>query len=170
MKILKNNYYQDEAIKEEVKRIKPYPRVLICEQCRSELQYEESDLRMGALGCVYIDCPCCGRDNMLEENENSITLTMDNIEFPTHFFHTSVNDGAADCCNNEEIKKYIRKAIDYFRKNKDAYIWGGHITGNLYMRVQRYVGDEDYEVTVSNDFYSVYIPFEPADFIKSDNC
>ena len=54
MKVLKDNY--TKATVEEVKKVEPYPRRLVCEECRSELEYVESDLRMGALGCMYLDC------------------------------------------------------------------------------------------------------------------
>ena len=49
-------------------------------------------------------------------------------------------------------------------KNKDEFSWGGHLTGNLYINVHRYSGDEMYEVTVSNDFYHTDIPFESEDY------
>lgn len=162
MKILKNNFNETDVGK-DVKVIKPYPRELVCEQCGSSLEYEESDIRMGALGCVYLDCPLCHYENMLEENENTITLTVNNVEFPTHFFHTSTEGGAVDCCNNEEIKKCIQKAVNYFRENKEAFNWSTQ-TGNLYICVRRYSDDEDYEVIVTKDYYSTYIPFEPKDY------
>ena len=161
MKVLKDNY--TKATVEEVKKVEPYPRRLVCEECRSELEYVESDLRMGALGCMYLDCPCCGRDNMIEENENTITLTVDNIVFPTHFFYTSKENGAVDCCNNDEVRERIQSAIKYFRKNKDEFAWQSEC-GNLYVVVFRYDGDEEYEVIVSNNFYSTYIPFEDEDY------
>lgn len=162
MKVLKNNYETYETKKEEI-TVRPYPRTHTCENCRSELEYDESDLRMGALGVVYLDCPLCGYDNMLEDNEDTITLTKNNIEFPTHFWHTSKEDGAIDCCSNEEIKKCVNRAIDYFRKNKDAFSWYTEY-GNLYISVFRYDGDEDYYVMATNNYYSTYIPFENEDY------
>ena len=161
MKVLKDNYTQTD-IKDNVNAIKPYPRELTCENCGSSLEYEKSDLRMGALGCIYLDCPLCKYENMIEDNEDSITLTVDNIEFPTHFFHTSVETGAVDV-DNEKIKKYIRNAIDYFRKNKDAFSYEQQ-SGTLHIVVFRYDGDKNYEVVVSKDFYSTYIPFESEDY------
>jgi len=168
MKVLKNNYQEtniEEHIKEEdIKQEKPYPRKLICEKCGSELEYEKSDIRIGVLGCVFVDCPLCKHDNMLEDNENNIALTANNVEFPVHFWRFSTETGAVDCCNNEMIREYILKAIDYFRTNKEEYSYGGHITGNFYINVRRWSGDEMYEVTVSNDFYSTEIPFESEDY------
>lgn len=157
MKVLKDNYCK------EPKKIESYPKKLICESCRSELEYEESDLRMGFLGCVYVDCPVCGRDNMLEENEKSIILTKDNVEFPIHFLHISEKTGAVNNCNNKYIKECIEKAINYFRNNKNEYVWFIEC-GNLYITVYRNDGDEEYYVTVTNDYYSTYIPFEDKDY------
>ena len=164
MKKLKDNTPQ-KASHEEIKRVESYPRKLICERCKSELEYDESDLRIGALGCVYVDCPCCGKANALDGNEHEVVLTKDNIEFPTHFHHTSVAGGAVDICNNTEIRSCIQSAIKYFRENKDEFVWYRE-GGNLFVVVFRYDGDECYEVKLSNDFYSTFIPFEYEDYKK----
>ena len=159
MKILKDNYNNipyDE-------QVEPYPRNLICEYCGSSLEYEEADLRMGAWGCMFLDCPLCGGDNMLEDNEKNITLTVDNIEFPTHYYHTSKKTGAVDCCNNEEISKRIRDGVNYLRKNKEEFYWFCQ-SGNLRVEILRWGGDEMYEVIVTNDFYGMEIPFEAKDY------
>ena len=161
MKVLKNNYHNDEN-NITTKVNKSYPRDLIRETCGSELQYEESDVYIGAFGCAYVKCPCCCNDNILEDNEHSIDLTADNVEFPTHFFHIS-KEATVDCCNNENIKDAINKAIDYFRNNKDEFAWFTEY-GNLHLCVFRYDCDENYYVVVSNDYYDTYIPFEHRDY------
>lgn len=160
MKILKNNYNQEI---EQTKQIAPYPRNIVCENCQSELEYEESDIRVGAYGLAYLNCPLCKHENILDNDEHEITLTMDNVEFPVHFHHTST-ENAVDYCNNENVKKYIREAINYFRTNKEEFSWGQHQIGNLYINVLRYDGDENYVITVSNDFYQTDIPFESKDY------
>lgn len=160
MKVLKNNYHNDET--KITSNIKPYPRDLICETCGSELQYEESDVYIGALGCAHVNCPCCGNNNMLDDNEHSIDLTADNVEFPTHFFHTSTAT-AVDCCNNENVKNVIHKAIDYFRNNKDEFVWFTE-SGSMHVCVFRHDGDEEYYVVVTDDYYDTYIPFENKDY------
>lgn len=161
MKVIKNNYNCFDE--NDFDMANPYPRNTICEQCESELEYDESDVRVGALGCAFIDCPLCGYENILLDNEKSVDLTMHNIIFPNHFWHTSKEDGAVDCCNNEEVKKCIHKAINYFRKNKDEFSWRT-MYGNLYIDVRRYDGDETYSVIVSKDFYNTDIPFEAEDY------
>lgn len=159
MKVLKDNYRQEACAN---KNTSVYPKKLICEKCGSELEYDKSDMRVGWLGAMFVDCPLCGYDNMIDD-EDGITLTVDNIEFPTHFHRTSTETGAVDCFNNEEIKKSIQKAIDYFRKNKDEWCWYT-CYGNLYVAVTRYEDDEDYWVVVSNDYQETYIPFETKDY------
>lgn len=162
MKVLKNNYngIADNIISE---KSKAYPRKHICEYCESELEYDEEDIYMGEYGCMHFNCPLCGEDNMLDQHEKNITLTKDNIEFPTHFHHVCIENGTVECCD-EYFKEYINKAIEYFRKNKNDFDYGGHITGNFYINVHRYEGDEIYEVHVSRDFYSAEIPFEKEDY------
>ena len=162
MKVLKDNYTQSN-IDEITENKKPYPRKIVCEHCGSELEYEESDLRIGFLGCAHLDCPLCNGENMIEENENTITLTKENVEFPTHFWHTSKETGAVDCCDNENVKNAVNKAINYFRENKNELYWFT-ATGNLYVGVSRYEGDESYEIVVTNNYYETSIPFEREDY------
>lgn len=163
MKVLKDNYTKASTESPVKIEIKPYPRKHICEECSSELEYEKSDLRMGVLGCMHLDCPCCGYENMIEENEDTITLTVDNVVFPTHFFHTSKEHRAVDCCDNETVKKEIRKGIDFLRKNREEFSWMTAY-GNLYIDITRYDGDENYVVFVSNDYYETYIPYADVDY------
>ena len=160
MKVLKNNFGKVDAIETTVN---PYPRKHECENCGSELEYDKSDIYIGVYGSSHIKCPLCEYENMLDGNENDITLTKDNVEFPTHFHHTSKYTGAVDTCNNENIKKYVREAIEYFRINKSESHWFSD-SGNTMVYVFRFDGDEEYEVVVTKDYYSTYIPFEKVDY------
>lgn len=160
MKVIKNNL-NNVVIKQE-KMIEPYPRDLICEGCGSELQYDESDLRIGAMGCLFVDCPLCGLDNMIEGNEHEIKLTYDNIEFPIHFFEFGT-EISAKCCDTEHIRGYLRDAIEWFRENKDEYCYYVNV-GDLYLAVYRYDGDEEYVVYVAKGYYHTIIPFEKEDY------
>lgn len=161
MKVLINNYEPYKTV--EAKKFEDYPRRHICESCKSELEYEKSDLRIGEFGLVILDCPCCGYDNVLDDNENAIILTKDNVVFPNHFYHASEKNRAVNCCTNENIKESINKAINFFRKNKDESVWMTAF-GNLHVTVFRYDGDEVYNVIVTNDYYSTEIPFEVEDY------
>lgn len=161
MKVLKNNYVGVTISTEDIKP-HPFPRKLTCENCHSELEYEKSDIGFGAYGCGSIKCPLCKYNNELWTKDECLSLTIDNVEFPTHFHHTSIETGAVDI-SNEEIKKYIQKAINFFRNNKDEFSWFTE-TGTLHIAVWRMDGDESYEVVVSKDHYATSIPFEEIDY------
>jgi hypothetical protein len=165
MKVLKDNYNVAET-KHVVKHdALAYPRKMICQNCGSELEYEKEDVRDGYLGCMFVDCPLCEYDNMIDDHEDNINLTKDNVQFPTHFWHTCKENGAVDVCNNEQVKQYIHKAIDYFRKNPNEHSWCA-CTGNLYISVDKDEGDENYWVVVTDNYYDTYIPFEKQDYKK----
>ena len=161
MKVLKDTSNGVKHIIDEVKN--KYPIKLVCEKCESEMMYDESDIEIGEHGCAVVVCPCCGYANYLDDGEHDIDLTVNNVEFPKHFHHTCVETGAVDCCNNEEVKKCIKKAIDYFRANKNEYDWFTEY-GNLYVDVKRWEGDEVYSVIVSTDYYETDIKFEEQDY------
>lgn len=161
MKVLKDNY---NGVKHTIDEIKnKYPIKLVCEKCKSEMMYDESDIEIGEYGCATIICPCCGHANYLDDGEHDVDLNADNVEFPKHFHHTCVETGAVDCFNNEEIKKCICKAIEFFREYKNAHDWFTEY-GNLYIHVNRWEGDENYWVVVSNNHYDTYIQFEEQDY------
>ena len=61
------------------------------------------------------------------------------------------------------IASIISFIIDYFRKNKDEFVWMTE-RGNLYMTVWKCDDDRDYYVVVSNNYHSTYIPFENEDY------
>lgn len=162
MKVLKNNY-NDGKIASHVSEIYTYPRKLECENCESELEYDKSDLEVGVYGAMHVRCPLCGYLNMLDGNENDVKLTKNNIEFPLHFSHSSVETGAVESCNNENVRYEISRAIEHFRLNKDEWHWFTAY-GNLYISVNRLSGDENYEVFVTDRRWETFIPFEPEDY------
>lgn len=163
MRILKNNYIEmTEEEFDNLPKPMPYPRKFVCEHCKSELEYDREDLRMGEYGCMFLDCPLCNHDNMIDDHEDNITLTVNNIEFPVHFHHVN-SKCAVERGNTDEIRYELKRAIEYFRKNKDEYTWHTW-SGNLFVLVHRWSGDEQYEVVVSTDFYNMEIPFEEEDY------
>ena len=85
------------------------------------------------------------------------------VHFPVHFHHVSVETGAKERCNTEEVRYELRRAITYFRENKDETDWHTW-SGNLFVFVHRWSGDENYEVVVSKDFYNMEIDFEDKDY------
>lgn len=156
MKVLKDNY-------KTTARVDNINNKMVCENCTSELEYDSSDIEVGAFGCASVECPLCGHKNYLDDGEHDLELTMHNVEFPVHFYHTCEENGAVNCLDNKQIKEYICKAIDYFRKNKNENYWFT-ACGNLHIHVSRWEGDESYEVVATGDYYETSIPFEEEDY------
>ena len=152
MRVLVNNYNKEEQ---------PNDYLFTCESGGSELAYDKSDITIGVYGAAHVLCPLCGYNNMLEDEENDITLTKDNIEYPTHFYHTSKELGAIDICDNEHVKEAINEAIRHFRIYKDETCWLT-ASGNMHVVVFRF--DDEYDIVVTDNYYSTYIPFESEDY------
>ena len=158
MKILKDNS-KNNVVKKE---ILPKTITTFCDNCYSELEITEEDTYVGWLGARFITCPCCGEESMVDELDG-ITLTMDNLEFPVHFNKTTRKLRHVVEVHSDEIINEIKRAITYFRENKDEWNWCTSY-GDLFLSVYRHPDDEDYFVLVTKDFYETYIPFEREDY------
>lgn len=160
MKIIQNNF--NPATESNNIVDKAYPKFYACEYCESEFEYDKADIEIGAIGGAYVKCPCCGKRVFLEDEEG-VVLTKDNVHFPVHYFHTCKEEGAVDICTDENIREYINKAIDYFRRNKEEDFWYCG-SGNFTVFVIREGFDEDYLIFVTNNYYETFIPFEDRDY------
>lgn len=158
MEILVNNY-KDSEIQEN-----KYPRNHVCSNCKSELLYNKEDLKIGEYGLMYFVCPLCGNEEYTFSEDEVFHLTKDNIEFPKHFTLFSTEENAVETCKNDYVVDGVKRAVNYFRENKDALSWTT-ATGNTQIHVYRYDGDEMYEVVVSRNYYKTEIPFESQDYL-----
>lgn len=154
MKILKNNTLKKEDDK--------FPLKIVCEECGSELEVEESDIRIGYLGTCYVKCPVCNKDTYIYELDG-VVVTKDTIKFPDYFYH--FDNGKK--LSNEEIEDYIRRGIEWHRRNPNSFVWDCG-TGDSDIAVYNYSGDNEYRVVVSRGFYDCEIPFEEEDYDVQD--
>lgn len=157
MKVIKNNCIEKIEIIEENKSLQ-----IECDYCTSELEITKEDAHIGSCGAAFVTCPCCGEEIMVDEFDG-ITLTVDNIKFPVHFCRTNRNLRNVSAINSDEIVKYIKRGIEYFRKNKNEFDWYTSC-GDLFLNIHRFSGDEEYSVVVAQDFYETSIPFESVDY------
>ena len=150
-----------ERGKEYINKSK-YPVKETCEYCGSVIELDEDDLNIGQYGAAYYICPVCG-ERCMADNVDGITLTADNIDFPKHFNHSV--DGVK--LTKEDVKKYIKDGIKFFRENPDSftYVTG---SGNTGVMVLNYSGDEEYLVVVTKDYYDMNIPYEKEDYAVQD--
>lgn len=160
LKILKNNFTKKREVLDRKKT---------CSECKSVFEYDDEDVTIGALGCAFVICPCCGEEVDIEEKE--VTLTKDNVQFPQHFFRFDPKCDSETLVTNEEVKKHIQRAITYFRNHKEeddcGFISNG--SGDAYFCTKRYPGDEDYEVVVAKGYWETYIPFEEEDYLTDED-
>lgn len=99
---------------------------------------------------------------MVEELKG-ITLTKDNIDFPTHFYRTKRGKIGVKEVENQEVVDEIKRGIEYLRINKNEYYWFTSY-GDLFLIIFKYDGDEEYNVLVTRDWYETDIPFEEDDY------
>lgn len=149
MKILKNNCKTTDA-----------PVQVTCEHCRSVLEVAEQDVEFDENGFPCVTCPCCSGYIDLEETFPNMKLTLEELQFPQHFHHVSVDAGAADCFD-DELMPHIKEAIYHLRSHPREDSWGGWITGNLFLIIERC--EDEYTIYASKDFYETSLPFGQED-------
>ena len=145
LKVLKNNCKTTDT-----------PVQVTCESCGSVLEVTEQDVTFGKGGFPYGTCPCCGESIDLDEAFPNAKLTLEELRFPQHFHHVSVDTGAADCFDRE-LMPHIKEAIQYLRCHPREDSWGGWITGNLFLIIERC--EDEYTIYASKDFYETSLPF-----------
>lgn len=154
MNIIRNNYNKK---KDTIQTI--------CENCESELEFTGEDVHYGYLGMPLVTCPCCGEEtSVLEDGVDTITLTVDNIQFPVHFLHTTKNERYIKPVEDEEIIEEIKKGIAVLRSDEEGITHWYTCCGNLFIVIFRLSGDEEYWVIVTKDYYETSIPFEECDY------
>ena len=111
---------------------------------------------------AYVICPVCQKKSYLEIEALDKKITVDNLKFPDNFYHF----GGEDCkeLTNDDIRKYIKDAIKFFRENPDnfCYMTG---SGDTAIFVLNCSGDENYEVTLCKGYYSTEIEYEDGDYV-----
>ena len=135
-----------------------YPMIVTCDNCGSDYEIEYDDTYIGALGCRYVKCPCCGYENMIDDG---IQLTKDNLKFPDHYFSFANGVKVSD----EAVDKYVKECIEALRNSTDKNFYATQTgTGDTHVFVFKYDGDEEYFVYVGKGGYETQVPFEDVDY------
>lgn len=150
MIVLKDKY--NHATQEEPKS-NTYK--IICENCDSELEVEDDDIKVGTYGMGYVVCPCCGEETYSDELSDYFSLTKDNLEFPTHY-STFSNGKKID---DDTINKWVKECIEKFDHN-DENDWCKFTgSGDTMVFVFKFDEDKEYNVYVCKNYYETLIPF-----------
>lgn len=162
MKVIKNNM-DIETESTVAKNATPkFPTKAVCENCESEIELDEVDVEEGEFGLYKFICPCCGKESFAD---CGITLTSENVSFPKHYFCSEDGINISD----DEINKMVKKCIETLRNSNDKDVYSTFTEiGNTFVFVQRFDGDENFEVVVSKDYYDTIIDYTEEDKIKFD--
>lgn len=167
MKVIQNNYQNQNKTyaQSNVKQPKRIEKVTVeCSNCGSVLEVSREDAHTGWLGLQFVTCPCCNYEMSIEEfDDDAIDICTSNVEYPTHFMVYS-KDFKTKEVSDREINKWIQDGIEYFRNHKDEYYWYTG-SGNTWVHIYRYDGDEEYCVIVSKDYEEGNIQFEKEDYV-----
>jgi DNA-directed RNA polymerase subunit M/transcription elongation factor TFIIS len=159
MRIINNT--KDESITKENPK---FPMRVICEHCESEIEVDEKDVKIGEFGLYKFTCPVCGKESFVDDE--GLTLTTENLKFPDHY-HSSFNGVNI---SNEEIDKMVKDCIKRLRETNDKTVYSTFTEcGNTYVAVNRYDGDQVFNVVVSKDYYETDVPFTEEDKMKFPN-
>lgn len=143
MKVIENNYNTNNINRTEEERI-------ICENCNSIFTVEQEDCQIGEQGCAYVNCPCCGWENIIDKY--SIQLNANNLSFPIHYTHFSSKNKNTVYIEDEKINKWIKETLDWFKIHSDQpfrYM----ATGDTYIVIFNH--KDEYWILVTKDYYEV---------------
>ena len=114
-------------------------RQVRCDECRTLLEYDSSDIYKG-----YITCPCCGSD---------IRVSDFTISFPQDYY---LNNGVD--VENKEIDECVKEGINFLRNHEesDDYFVG---TGNTMIFILRNDELEEFNVYVCKNYYDAEIEY-----------
>lgn len=137
MKIIKNL-----CVNNNTKRV-------TCYNCKSELEITNDDLEVGKYGLKYFVCPCCGECSYIEEDEDSVTLTEDNLNFPQHY-----DNFKKENVSDDMINKLVKKSIEQL-KYEQVGNYVTRETGNVFVEVFKY--EDGYDIIVAKNYYETHI-------------
>lgn len=121
-------------IKVKSKLIETTPKPITCESCGAELEYEDSDLKIGLWGCKGFDCPECGEfvfcsDRVVEP------------KYPDTFWIPKNAKGL----NDEEINTLLNRVVESLKKCKAGeFSMSG--TGDTMVIGLKFEDEEEYYV------------------------
>lgn len=126
-------------------------KIVACE-CGAEIEYFPHDKHDGAFGCMYLTCPECEHEVLLD-SEEPVKLTIDNIEYPKHF---DLPDGTAVDIDDATIQKWIRTCLKQLSsdiyKCRDVVSMG---SGNTRIWAEKW--ENEYAVFVTKSYAATSI-------------
>ena len=121
--------------------------------CGAELEYLPSDMHEGAYGCMYITCPVCEKEILLDD-EDPVELTAETLEWPKHFSLPADTDVKV---TDATIQRWMNTCLSQLKS--DIYKDGSCIqmgSGDSIVWMFKY--EDEYAVYVSKSYAATSIP------------
>ena len=152
MRIIHNNLKTQKEI--------PKTQEYVCVECGSTIEVEPDDIHEGWLGALYFTCPVCGKESMTDiETE---LPTKDNIEFPKHFNHTCVDNGAVDVSDGE-MQTIIRRLATGMWDCTNEMNYNTNESCTAFVFIENLAGDGEYRIIVCKDYWEGSVKANPND-------
>lgn len=133
-------------------------KIVTCPECNNEFKVSDNDEReYGEYGCAFIECPRCGEKVWLEDEEG-LYINEHNIEFPQHFSHSAVEEGAVEI-GNEWINKEVKDILGRLRNSTDSNDFLYSAIGNAVVLGFKH-DDGNIAIFVAKNYYSFDADYE----------
>lgn len=154
MRLIKSNNIKSE-----------WPKRVMCENCRAELEIEADDVFVGEFGCHLFKCPCCNHNTAIDGMERDIPPT-----FKKTFWHTSVKNGSANTVHIEdnEIQKMINECV-YNLISDDVEPGEFSMQGTGDTTVYAFKYEDCIEILVTQDYWEDAIFKDDYDLIRKED-
>lgn len=126
-----------------------------CENCGVRLLFEEKDVKTGAFGASYIECPNCGQIIYLDDEKYDKHITTENILFPQDFWHS---DNAIKV-SEDEINRIIGEVVNSL-KSGSAFSHRGYGDTTVIGLNPMNSSDSCFEIIVSKNPYECTIDLD----------
>lgn len=128
-----------------------------CYGCGANLLFDKLDVKTGAYGAAYVDCPVCGYEVLIDDEKFDKELNSTNIEFPKDFAHTYSKNCTVNV-SKYDIESEVKKMLSILKQTPDnsdgQYLL--YMYGDVLIMV--FKGSDEYSVVVANDYYDTAIP------------
>ena len=120
-----------------------------CDECECELECTEEDMHDGPDGAMYITCPECDNEVLIDDHD-AIVLNSDNIQFPKHFWKF----GDAAPVEDERVQDAIRKLLKQMEESNENDFWYWAAGDSMVIVTNM---DDEINVIVAKDYYECNI-------------
>lgn len=154
-----------KVISQKIKDVQSeWPKRVMCENCRAELEVEADDVFVGEFGCYLFKCPCCNHNTAIDGMERDTPPT-----FKKTFWHTSVNGNInTKHIPDDEIQQMIDKCVaNLVSDDVEPGEFSMQGSGDTVVYAFKYV--DCIEILVTQDYYEDCLFNDDYDLIRKED-